>query len=89
MQLPGILLADIKSIFQQARQKAYAAVNTAMIQAYWKIGQRVVEKEQQGKERAGYGGSFSIDNLWNFRSLALMAFGTYEQGSFSLLLSKF
>lgn len=29
---------------------------------YWTIGQRIVEKEQQGKERANYG-SYLIKNL--------------------------
>ncbi len=34
---------------------AYSAVNTAMIETYWKIGKRIVEEEQQGNERAEYG----------------------------------
>ena len=41
------LVTDLKQIILQARQGAYAAVNACMISAYWKIGQRIVEEEQQ------------------------------------------
>ena len=46
---------DIKAILAQARSRAYSAVNAAMIEAYWLIGQRIVEEEQHGNKRAGYG----------------------------------
>ena len=46
---------DIKSLVNKARSQAYAAVNQAMVEAYWNIGKRIVEEEQQGKERADYG----------------------------------
>lgn len=46
---------DIKLIFEQARQKAYNTINATMIEAYWLTGKRIVEQEQQGKERADYG----------------------------------
>jgi len=49
------LIADIKLILAKARQKAYSAVNSAMVEAHWQIGKRIVEEEQQGKERANYG----------------------------------
>jgi len=48
-------IEEIKQILAQARQKAYTAVNTAMVEAYWLIGKRIVEEEQNGKERAAYG----------------------------------
>lgn len=48
-------IQEIKQILAQARQKAYAAVNTAMVEAYWLIGRRIVEEEQNGNERAEYG----------------------------------
>lgn len=38
-----------------ARLRAYAAVNFAMVESYWQIGQLIVEEEQNGKERADYG----------------------------------
>ncbi|MDX9881716.1 MAG: PDDEXK nuclease domain-containing protein [Prolixibacteraceae bacterium] len=53
---------DIKVILETAKQQVYTAVNSAMVQAYWLIGKRIVEEEQNGKERAEYG-SFLIKNL--------------------------
>ena len=46
---------DIKHIVEQSRREAYAAVNQAMVSAYWQIGRRIVEEEQHGQQRAGYG----------------------------------
>lgn len=79
--------SDIRSILQRARNKAYAAVNSAMVEAYWNIGKRIVGEEQKGKERAEYGTNlikklstalndefgkgFSIANLKNFRQFYL------------------
>jgi len=54
--------SDIRQILQSARSQAYIAVNTAMVEAYWLIGKRIVEEEQQGKERAKYG-KYLIRNL--------------------------
>ncbi len=77
------LYSEIKSILSNARQKAYTAVNFAMVEAYWLIGKRIVEEEQNGKDRARYGEQlikelsialtselgkgFSVANVWNFR----------------------
>jgi predicted nuclease of restriction endonuclease-like (RecB) superfamily len=47
--------ADIKRILEQARAKARTAVNAAMVEAYWLIGQRIVEEEQRGQQNAPYG----------------------------------
>lgn len=46
---------DIKKIVEQGRRAAYGAVNSVMINTYWHIGKRIVEQEQNGKERAEYG----------------------------------
>lgn len=46
---------EIKQIVTEARQKAYSAINSAMVEAYWQMGKRIVEEEQHGKERADYG----------------------------------
>ena len=46
---------DIKQIINNGRVTAYASVNSTMIATYWNIGRRIVEEEQQGKERAEYG----------------------------------
>ena len=80
-------ISEIKQILAQARQKAYTAVNFAMTEAYWQIGKRIVEEEQQGKERAAYGEEilktlskeltkefgqgFGTRNLWDFRKFYL------------------
>lgn len=48
-------ICEIKQIVAQARQKAYSAINSAMVEAYWLMGKRIVEEQQQGKERADYG----------------------------------
>ncbi len=78
---------DITLILQNARDKAYSTVNTVMVEAYWLIGQRIVEEEQQGEVRAKYGQrllenlsitlgkefgkGFSYANLRNFRQFYL------------------
>ena len=46
---------EVKEILKNARQKAYTAINSAMVKAYLEIGRRIVEEEQRGKERAEYG----------------------------------
>ncbi|AHG74295.1 PDDEXK nuclease domain-containing protein [Mannheimia bovis] len=48
-------IQEIKQILSQARQKAYQAVNSAMVEAYWKIGEQIVQEEQNGQSRAEYG----------------------------------
>lgn len=49
------LFERIRSILTSARQRAYSAVNFAMVESYWLIGQTIVEHEQHGEPRAGYG----------------------------------
>jgi predicted nuclease of restriction endonuclease-like (RecB) superfamily len=46
---------DVIAIVRSGRVAAYRAVNSAMVETYWQIGRRIVEQEQHGKERAGYG----------------------------------
>jgi predicted nuclease of restriction endonuclease-like (RecB) superfamily len=46
---------SISTILHAARSKAYRAVNYAMVEAYWNVGRMIVEEEQQGQKRAGYG----------------------------------
>ena len=45
---------SIKEILTSAREKAYKAVNFAMVEAYWNVGKLIVEA-QDGNERAEYG----------------------------------
>lgn len=49
------LFAEIKDILLAARSKAYRAIGSAMVDAYWEIGKRIVEDEQLGEKRAQYG----------------------------------
>ena len=46
---------DASGIVDVARSAAVRSVNAAMTAAYWMIGQRIVEFEQSGAERAAYG----------------------------------
>jgi predicted nuclease of restriction endonuclease-like (RecB) superfamily len=78
---------DVKHILHQARQSAVRAVNSAMVQAYWEIGRKIVEEEQGGSAQAAYGKEvikqlstflsqefgkgFSVANLWNMRQFYL------------------
>ena len=45
----------IVELLDAARQAAARNVNALMTASYWEIGRRIVEAEQQGKRRAGYG----------------------------------
>ena len=49
------LVGEIKQIIHDARAHAIRSVDFCRVQMYWAIGQRIVEKEQQGRERADYG----------------------------------
>ena len=80
-------VTEIKGILQDARLKTYATINTAMVNAYWLMGKRIVEEEQHGQEKAIYGEAilktlsveltkefgkgFSYANLRNFRQFYL------------------
>jgi len=55
-------IAEIKQIINTAKKQVYTAINSAIVQAYWLIGKRIVVEEQNGKERADYG-SFLIKNI--------------------------
>ncbi len=49
------LYGSVREILAGARRRAYTAVNFAMVESYWLIGQQIVEHEQHGAERADYG----------------------------------
>ncbi len=50
-----ILLDQISSTWETAKEKAAVAVNTELLDANWQTGRYIVEFEQGGKERAQYG----------------------------------
>ena len=51
----NMLVNDLRSIVSKARSKAFAAVNYSLVERNWRIGQRIVEQEQNGASRAEYG----------------------------------
>lgn len=50
------------NIIGQARTQAVRRVEFYRVQMYWKMGERIFNEEQQGKERAEYG-TYLIRNL--------------------------
>ena len=81
------LYKRVARILEQARSQVARTVNTAMVHAYWHVGREIVEVEQAGKPRAGYGDEviaqlsarlvaaygrgFSVRNLWSMRQFFL------------------
>jgi hypothetical protein len=59
--LQNNIYKEIKSILDEARQSAYRAVNFSMVIAYYEVGRLIVEEEQKGNKRAGYGEALLID----------------------------
>lgn len=75
--------SGIVELLDTARRAAARSVNALMTASYWEIGRRIVEAEQKGRRRAGYGEQlmerlsadltirfgrgFSPDNLENMR----------------------
>ena len=82
-----MLVNDLRSIVSKARSKAFAAVNYSLVERNWRIGQRIVEQEQNGASRAEYGKhvievtsaaltkefgkGFSETNIMNFKKFYL------------------
>ncbi|MDR0981658.1 MAG: PDDEXK nuclease domain-containing protein, partial [Culturomica sp.] len=55
-------LADVRNIIAVSRENAIRSVDFTRVVMYWKIGERIVVEEQQGKKRADYG-SYLLKNL--------------------------
>ena len=51
----GPLIAEVRSLIQSARHAAASTVNTLQVRTNFEIGRRIVEYEQKGEQRAGYG----------------------------------
>lgn len=49
------LIQRISVLLNDARQRVVQSVNHTMVVTYYEIGRVIVEEEQNGKERAGYG----------------------------------
>lgn len=83
----NMLVNDLRSIVSKARSKAFVAVNYSLVERNWRIGQRIVEQEQNGASRAEYGKhvieiasaalteefgkGFSETNIMNFKKFYL------------------
>ena len=81
------LIGGIGELLETARHATARAVNALMTATYWEVGRRIVEFEQGGKKRAGYGEEllsrlaadltarfgrgFSAPNLHKFKQLYL------------------
>jgi hypothetical protein len=52
---PNGLFNQITEVVSQAKRKAYQSSNTVLLQMYWRIGQLIVEDEQNGSAKAIYG----------------------------------
>lgn len=81
------LYEQVRQILEEARGRAARSVNAEMVRAYWLVGQAIVEREQEGRERAGYGErvveelarrmadegmkGFGRSNLWYMRQFYL------------------
>lgn len=63
---------EVSSILSAARNKAYAAVNFAMVEAYWEIGRSIVE-QQGGEDRAEYGEALISGLSFPKGSLSILA----------------
>ncbi len=77
------VLSEVVDLLESARRTSARTVNTIMTVTYWEIGRRIVEFEQGGEKRAGYGKEllqqlsvdltsrfgrgFSVDNLETMR----------------------
>jgi len=49
------LIAEVRNLIQSARHAAASTVNTLQVLTNFEIGRRIVEHEQRGEKRAGYG----------------------------------
>lgn len=55
MELRSRFIDEVKGIIDSSRENAIRAVDQFRVHMYWKLGRRIVEEEQSGKERANYG----------------------------------
>ncbi|QDU20973.1 DUF1016 N-terminal domain-containing protein [Urbifossiella limnaea] len=49
------LLARVSAVLEQGRRSAARTVNAVLAASYWQVGRHVVEREQGGRRKAGYG----------------------------------
>lgn len=61
LPISRVFIQDIKNIIDSSKQDAIRRVDFSRVMMYWSLGKRILEEEQQGKERAEYG-SYLISN---------------------------
>jgi hypothetical protein len=77
------LLQGVVRLLEEARKTSARSVNAILTATYWEIGHRIVEREKEGRRRAGYGEAlierlaadlttkfgrgFSRSNIWQMR----------------------
>ena len=49
------LIAEVRQLIQSARRGASSVIDTFQVMTNFEIGRRIVEHEQKGEKRAGYG----------------------------------
>lgn len=49
------ILSEVVGLLESARRASARSVNAIMTATYWEIGRRIVEHDQGGEKRAGYG----------------------------------
>ena len=62
------LFDRIRGILESARANVARTVNTTQVVANWLIGREIVEEEQRGKKRAGYGAELLADLAGRLKS---------------------
>ena len=55
LKLREEFVSEIRGIIISAKNNAVRSVDRERVQMYWKLGERIFNEEQQGKERAEYG----------------------------------
>jgi predicted nuclease of restriction endonuclease-like (RecB) superfamily len=55
MELRIGFIEEVKGIIENSREDAIRSVDHVRVKMYWKLGRKIVEEEQLGKERAKYG----------------------------------
>jgi predicted nuclease of restriction endonuclease-like (RecB) superfamily len=62
MQLKKEFIQQVQDIISSSKDRAIRSIDSIRVLMYWEIGKLILEEEQQGKERAGYG-EFLIKTL--------------------------
>ena len=95
---PAPLYRRVREILESARAGVARSVNTTQVVANWLVGREIVEEEQKGKAKAGYGENlmrdlasklaeeygdgYGLTNLKMIRKFYLI----YRRGNFCVLL---